>query len=110
MRWLNQLVRNEPTLIISIVRMLILLGVSYGLGTSEEQMLLIIGVVELILLAVNRAQVTPTGKFDAAVNQEAANIAEAALDAPTWGDLEQELDELEQRARLKEASDGNAQD
>jgi hypothetical protein len=104
--FLIKLIKNEPVMVVTVIGGIINALMVFGVPITEAQKIAFMAPIDLILAMVARQLVTPTGKFDNEVNKEAANIAEAALNAPTWGDLEAELKSLEQKARLKEATDG----
>jgi hypothetical protein len=101
-----RVIKNEPVMVVAVVAAIIDVVVYFGVPIDEAGKVILLTPLNLGLALIARNLVTPTGKFNQEVNEEAANIAKAALDAPTWGDLEAELRELEQKARLKEAADG----
>jgi hypothetical protein len=107
MAFTKKLIMNEPVMVVTIIGVILNGLMVFGIPISEAQKTAILVPVDLILAVVARQMVTPTGKFNAEVNEEAANIAKAALDAPSWGDLEAELKHLELKARLKEAQDAS---
>lgn len=79
MEGLKRLIQNEPTALVSLVRYAILIGIAYGLHTTNEQLALILGFVELALFLANRAMVTPVTQVNAKVEAavEDALTAEA---------------------------------
>lgn len=103
MSGLQRLIQREPTVIVSIVRYLILIGVAYGLSTNNEQMALILGFVELVLMAINRSQVMPTSTVDATVKAEVREqVAEHDDTRPLTAEERATLSVLrEQRDRLE---------
>ena len=117
MNGLKKLIQNEPTGLVSLVRYIVLIGIAYGLKTSDEQLALILGFVELVLFLANRAMVTPVTKAEAQVKDAKADakaeaIVERAMSpAPTteeWAtvqELRAERDRLtvEQLARDRAA-------
>ena len=102
---LTRLAKNEPTIIISIARYAILLGVTYGLATSDEQMALILGLVELVLLAFNRAAVSPVSQVSAQADRMAERIIEERAEPLTeeerrsLNELRDERDSLRREVR-----------
>lgn len=84
MNGLKRLIQSEPTALVSLVRYAILIGIAYGLKTTNDQLALILGFVELALFLANRAMVTPVAKVDekvdAAVEDALTNEAEPMTD------------------------------
>jgi hypothetical protein len=106
--FLVKLITNEPVMVVAFIGAIINVLMYFGAPIDEAGKAIILIPLDIGLAVIARNLVTPTGKFNQEVNKEAANIAEAALNAPSWGDLEAELDVIERKARLKEATDGGA--
>ncbi len=79
MKGLIRVLRDEPTVITDAVRLTLLAIVLIGLDLSDEAVIGIVAAVGALLTVANRALVTPTARFDDAVNAEAENIAEAIV-------------------------------
>ena len=72
-------IQEEPAAAISVVGAFMSLLVLFGVPLSDEQQGGVTFFLFLVAGFLTRWMVTPTAKFDAAVNAEAENIAEAIV-------------------------------
>jgi hypothetical protein len=59
---LKNLLHNEPVVLASTLRVILLAGMAFGLELSAEQMTAVIIAIEAVLAAMTRARVSPTAK------------------------------------------------
>jgi hypothetical protein len=94
--WLKTLIQKEPTALVSLVRYAILIGIAYGLHTTNDQLALILGFVELLLWIANRAMVTPVSQVNAQVTQQVNEQVDAAVEDALTAEAEPMTDEQRQ--------------
>jgi hypothetical protein len=97
MNGIKNLIQNEPVLLVGLVQSAIAMATAFGLGWTAEQVAIVLAFTQTFLTVIARSMVTPTAKFDAAVNVEAENIAEAIVTeqaAPLTAEERASLDRL----------------
>lgn len=71
---LKRLLSDEPVMVQGLVQAGVAMLVGFGLEWSADQVALVLAFTATLLAVLARAFVTPTSRFDAAVNEEAENI------------------------------------
>lgn len=67
--------RHEPLVLAALARITVALGARFGLNVTVDDLLLILGAVEVVAVALSRGQVTPNAKV-------AEQVARASMVPP----------------------------